>query len=208
MLLVITTPSVQVSTTERSTATLALASSASHPITQLTTAMHRGDEDAYRQFFDAYFHRLLAYLLVVTHGNEELSRDLLQQTMIKVAKHIKPFTDEDGFWRWLTLLARTAAFDHSRKSKRYFGFLQRFWQSRPLEPEPHQSENAFEETALAQLQHLEAEDRLILEQKYISELSVKAIASTLNLSEKAVESRLTRARAKLKQLTLNQLRHE
>src|SRR5687768_470041 len=175
MLLVIATPSVQVSTTERSTAAPVPAASVPSPITQLTTAMRGGVEDAYRQFFDAYFHRLLAYLLVVTHGNEQLSRDLLQQTMIKVAKHIKPFADEDAFWRWLTLLARTAAFDHARKSKRYFGFLERFWQSRAQEPAPPDlSENTFELTVLAQLQHLDPEERLILEQKYIAELSVKA----------------------------------
>ncbi len=205
MLLVINAPSVQVSTTERS-----VTATSPSAVAQLTAAMRRGDEEAYRRFFEAYFHRLLAYLLVVTHGNEELARDLLQQTMIKVARHIKPFDDEDAFWRWLIVLARTAAFDHGRKLKRYLGFLQRFWADRALVHETPgvPEEECFHRAIDQQLPFLAPEDRDILEKKYIEELSVKEIATELNLTEKAVESRLSRTRAKLKELTLKQLRHE
>jgi RNA polymerase sigma factor (sigma-70 family) len=174
---------------------------------QLTSAMRRGDEEAYREFFRLYFHRLLAYLIVVTRGNEELARDLLQQTMIKVAKHIRVFDDEAVLWRWLALLARTAAIDHGRKSQRYFGFLKRFWNFR-TPPPATENDDEFELALSEQMQRLEPDDRRILEQKYFDRSSVKDIAVELNLSEKAVESRLTRARAKLKQQLLERLRHE
>src|SRR5688500_4102873 len=116
---------------------------------RLTRAMERGEEEAYREFFRLYFHRLLAYLLVVTRGQETQARDLVQQTMIKVAKHVRPFADEAALWRWLTLLARTAAIDEGRKSQRYFGFLERLWQNRSLRSneieEESRGENAFSE---------------------------------------------------------------
>ena len=179
---------------------------------RLTRAMQRGDEEAYREFFHLYFHRLLAYLLVVTRGQESLARDLVQQTMIKVAKHIRPFADEETLWRWLTLLARTAAMDEGRKSQRYFGFLERFWQNRSFPSNeidtPGVEENAFAELFTKEFEELDPDDRLILEKKYLEGLSVKSIAAELNITEKAVESRLTRARAKLKQTLVQKLRHE
>jgi RNA polymerase sigma-70 factor, ECF subfamily len=203
MLLVIKAPSVDLGMTNRTAD-----AGVPNPTARLTSAMRRGDEDAYREFFQLYFHRLLAYLIVVTRGDEELARDLLQQTMIKVAKHIRVFDDEVVLWRWLALLARTAAVDHGRKSQRYFGFLKRFWNFRPPPPATNESDGAFEDALSAQMQLLEPEDRRILEQKYFDRSSVKEIAAELNLTEKAVESRLTRARAKLKQQLLERLRHE
>jgi RNA polymerase sigma factor (sigma-70 family) len=202
MLLVIKAPSVDLGMTNR-TADAGVPSATA----QLTSAMRRGDEEAYREFFRLYFHRLLAYLIVVTRGDEELARDLLQQTMIKVAKHIRIFEDESVLWRWLALLARTAAVDHGRKSQRYFGFLKRFWSFR-TPPAADEEEREFESTLSEQMQLLEPEERRVLEKKYFDRSSVKEIAAELSLSEKAIESRLTRARAKLKQQLLERLRHE
>src|SRR5688500_8554946 len=202
MLLVIKAPSVELGMPNR--AADACVPSA---VAQLTSAMRGGDEQAYREFFRLYFHRLLAYLIVVTRGDEELARDLLQQTMIKVAKYIRVFEDEAVLWRWLALLARTAAVDHGRKSQRYFGFLKRFWNFRDPPPSTdHDSE--FEQALSDQMQLLEPEYRHILEKKYFDRSSVKEIATELNVSEKTVESRLTRARAKLKQQLLERLRNE
>jgi RNA polymerase sigma-70 factor, ECF subfamily len=176
---------------------------------RLTRLMQRGDEKAYREFFKIYFHRLHAYLLVVTRGNEALARDLVQQTMIKVAKHIRVFEDEAVLWRWVTLLARTAAVDEGRKSQRYFAFLQRWWHGRDEAAESSSvQEDRFEVLVGAGLDQLEPEDRLVLEKKYWDECSVREIAAELGTSEKAVESRLSRVRAKLKARVMKGLNHE
>src|SRR5687768_15354319 len=154
MLLVINTPSVNL-VVEKCADVAAVRSQTA----QLTAAMRRGDEDAYREFFRAYFHRLLAYLIVLTHGDESLAQDLLQQTMIKVAKHIRILEDEEILWRWLTLIARTTAFDHSRKANRYFGFLQRFWVLRTSAPQaPTPEETAFQDALAAGLELLDSEE--------------------------------------------------
>ena len=199
MLLVINTPSVNVVVEKGADADAVQSRTA-----QLTAAMRHGDEDAYREFFRLYFHRLLAYLLVITRGNESLAQDLLQQTMIKVAKHIRVLEEEDILWRWLTLLARTTAFDHSRKTSRYFNFLQRFWASRsPATDAP--DETSFRDALAAGLELLESEERNILQKKYFDGASVREIALKFAMTEKAVESRLTRARAKLKEQLLKRL---
>jgi RNA polymerase sigma factor CnrH len=204
MVLVINTPSVNL-VVEKGADVDAVRSQTA----QLTAAMRRGDDDAYREFFRLYFHRLLAYLIVLTHGDESLAQDLLQQTMIKVAKHIRILDHDEILWRWLTLIARTTAFDHSRKTTRYFGFLQHFWATRTSAPEPPvPNEAAFQDALAAGLELLDSEERSILGKKYFDGASVRQIAADLSLSEKAVESRLTRARAKLKEQLLKRLAHE
>lgn len=99
----------------------------------LTRSMARGDEEAFREFYDAYFDRLLRYLLVVTGGNETVARETLQLTLVRVVRHVKPFDAEDKFWSWLTVLARSARADESRKQRRYFAFLERFMRQSEVE---------------------------------------------------------------------------
>ena len=184
-----------------------LASAAPTELARLTRLMEQGDEDAYREFFDCYFHRLLAYLLVVTRGNEPLARDLVQQTMIKVARHIRPFDDDAVLWRWLTLLARTAAIDEGRKAQRFFTFIQRFWQRHPA-PESKVGQVSIEELLSTEFENLDPDDRKILERKYFAECSIREIADELHITQKAVESKLSRARAKLKTRILAALKNE
>ena len=97
-------------------------------IAALTHRMAKGDEWAYHTFYDAYFHRLSRYLLVVTAGDEDAAREAIQATLVRVVRHIKPFPDEAVFWSWLTVLARSALCDQTRKRRRYLAFLGRFAQ--------------------------------------------------------------------------------
>jgi RNA polymerase sigma-70 factor (ECF subfamily) len=180
-----------------------------HQIQALTRALARGDEAAFREFFDAYYGRLLRYLLVVTGGNEHAAREALQAAMIRVARHVKPFDAEEKFWSWLTVLARTALADETRKHRRYFVFLERFIRQR--EPEPSALDNGEADEQLrtlleSKLTALPAEERQLVEQKYLLRQSVRAIADGQQTTEKAVESRLSRVRRKLKDAVLAELK--
>jgi len=170
--------------------------------------MVQADERAFQEFFKLYYHRLLAYLLVVTRGDEQLAGELLQQTLIKVARHVRVFRDEALFWRWLAALARTSAIDESRKARRYRGFLDRFWKAKPLEPEWSAREMLFGSLVGEALAELEPEERILLEKKYLEGWSVSELAVLLSSTEKAVESRLTRIRVKVKERTLKGLHNE
>ncbi len=50
----------------------------------MTVRMANGDETAFKEFYECYCDRLFRYLLLLTRGNEDLARDLLQITMTKV----------------------------------------------------------------------------------------------------------------------------
>ena len=180
-------------------------------IAELTRQMAHCDERAYRSFYDAYFLRLLRYLLVVTAGDEEAARDALQATLVRVVRHIRPFPNEEVFWGWLTVLARSALTDQTRKRHRYLSFLDRFTrhsqieQVAPDDAQPDARLLAALETGLA---NLPQDERDLVERKYLARQSVRQIAAGLEASEKAVESKLVRVRRKLKQAVLLALKHE
>ena len=180
-------------------------------IARLTAQMAAGHEAAYRQFFDLYYHRLHRYLIVVCAGQEELARDALQGALLRVARHARRFDSEEAFWQWLAVLARSAARDEQRKQRRYGSFLERFFRARPPEEpavSPAQAESQLETLLAAQLALLPAEDRALVEAKYLAGQPVKALAQAAGTTEKALESRLGRLRQKLKTALLAALKHE
>ena len=173
--------------------------------------MAGGDEAAYRQFYDAYFDRLLRYLLVVTGGHEEAAREALQLALVRVVRHVKPFEAEEKFWSWLTVLARSALADESRKRRRYFAFLERFTRQRETEPSGMNNGEADEQLRMLlenKLTALPEDERQLVEQKYLLRQSVRAIADGQQTTEKAVESKLSRVRRKLKDAVLAELKNE
>jgi RNA polymerase sigma-70 factor (ECF subfamily) len=177
----------------------------------LTREMVKSDEASYRIFYGAYVHRLSRYLLVVTRGDEDAMHEALQATLVRVVRHIKVFPDETRFWNWLTVLARTALFDQQRKRSRYLAFLDRFTEHARTEAAGSNDGEADAKllTLLDRsLQSLPPDERELVEQKYFANLPVRGIAEELQTSEKAIESRLTRVRRKLKNLVLNELKND
>jgi RNA polymerase sigma factor (sigma-70 family) len=182
-------------------------------VESLTRAMARGDENAYRQFHEAYFQRLFRYLLVVAAGDEDAACEAVQAAFLRVVRYIKPFATEAQFWNWLTVLARTALADQRRKRSRYRAFLERFTGHARMEMDSRAASDGQADAQLlaaleVRVRGLPPEERELVERKYFSRESVRDIAAALQLSEKAVESRLTRVRLKLKSDLLSGLKHE
>jgi RNA polymerase sigma-70 factor (ECF subfamily) len=180
-------------------------------VAALTRRMVAGEEIAYRIFYDAYFDRLSRYLLVVAHGHEESTREALQATLVRVVRHIRVFPNDSVFWSWLTVLARSALTDQTRKRQRYLAFLDRFTEGARVEQTLAEPNPVHKELLSLLEQHLAVlpfEERDLLERKYFGRESVHQIANELDTTEKAVESRLVRIRRKLKAALLQSLKNE
>jgi RNA polymerase sigma-70 factor, ECF subfamily len=179
-------------------------------VVELTTGMAAGDGDAYRTFYDHYFHRLLRYLLVLSGGEEETARECLQLTMLRVARHARPFDTEAAFWSWLTVLARSSWVDEHRRRQRHWHLLERFFRGRVQAPEADESasDNRLLSLLEAHLVQLPPDERELVERKYLEDTPVAELALALGCSEKAVDSRLVRIRRKLKHAILTRLKHE
>ncbi len=172
-------------------------------IASLTRGMVELDERSYEDFFALYYHRLWAYLSVISDGSEDDSEELLQCVFEKIVKNIRTFNDEGAFWAWLATIAKNTYLDSRRKHGRFNRFkegllnlIQLF--NREDEAEQHITQLSLEQ-AMTTLS--EAERHLIVSRYYCGE-SHRAIAAELNTSEKAVESKLARVRSKLREQLL------
>jgi len=166
------------------------------PLAILTQRMAAGDEAAFAEWHGIYATRLFRYVLVLQRGDEDSAGDVLQETLVRVARHIRSFDEERAFWDWLAKLARSAAADHGRKRSRYLRFLDLF-RAQPPAPVPPELETLADalETALAQLPEADA---ALLRAKYHEDLSQRDLAARLAISEEALESRMRRAHAALR----------
>lgn len=177
-------------------------------IALLTRRLAAGEEEAFREFHRLYFDRLHHFLLAVTRGQEQEAREALQETLLRLLRHPRVFTDEEVFWCWLKAVARNAARDAHRKHRRYFALLQNFALGLGRDPqESNRSADSRLRLLLEEsLEELTPEDRLLLENKYLSGETVRELSTVAGLSEKALESRLLRLRRHLRSRILEKLR--
>jgi RNA polymerase sigma-70 factor (ECF subfamily) len=175
----------------------------------LTRRLAAHEEEAFREFHARYFDRLYRFLLVVAHGQVHEAQDALQETLLRVARHTRPFEEEDAFWCWLQVVARNAARDGGRRQGRYRAMLERFTFRRAPEasaPEPGDAADARLQFLLTEsLAELPPEERRLVENKYLDGATIKALSLDTGLTEKAVETRLRRLRNRLRERLLKRL---
>jgi RNA polymerase sigma-70 factor (ECF subfamily) len=166
------------------------------PLRVLTTGLACGDDASWMQFHREYGPAIFRQLLAATHGDYDLASEALQQTYLRIARHARPCDSEAQFASWLRLAAHSALSDCRRRRKSYFELLRH----RAADPAERIDDDGPLFAALDDsLAALAPEQRALLEAKYFRRESVQGIADRLGLSAKAVESRLTRARAELRE---------
>jgi RNA polymerase sigma-70 factor (ECF subfamily) len=179
------------------------------PLLELTRGLERGDDEAWTRFHREYGPGIFRRLLAATRGDHDLANEALQQTYLRIARHARPCESEPMFEGWLRVVARSALHDCWRRRRSFWQLLQR----RHADPSDAPSEEIREDQSLAILEaalsSLDAGDRELLEGKYFSGCDVRSLAEKLAISPKAVESRLTRARAELRRRLIEAFsRHE
>jgi len=173
---------------------------------RLVARMLRGDEAAFDEFADAYLPRLHRYATSRLRGDRELVRDVVQATACKAIEKLSTFRGESPLFTWLCACCRNEIASHFRRRHR-----------RPVEVGLEDAPLAQARPPLHGAAPPDAEDRLLLDEqrelvhlaldrlpthyalaleaKYLERRPVREIAERLELSEKAAESLLTRARA-------------
>ena len=91
--------------------------SAEPALRELTSAIRRGDEQAFTRFHDLYSLRLYKYLLVLAKGNDSEAREVLQTVVVKLARKMEVFEEERRLWAWMCRLARNAFVDRCRSRR-------------------------------------------------------------------------------------------
>ena len=176
-------------------------------LASLTRAIKRGDEAAFARFYDLYSLRLYKTLLVLSQGNEEEAREVLQTVLLKLSKRFQVFDDEGRLWAWLRQVARNAFLDLCRARGRAPDFIS--LEAMGAEPPGTGPAEHFLCASLRKaLDELPPADRELLRAAYVDGQSLGEIAGETGQTYKAIESRLGRLRRKLKIGILTHLRHE
>jgi RNA polymerase sigma-70 factor (ECF subfamily) len=179
--------------------------SAISPLPALTKGLARGDDAAWEKFHQEYGREIFRQLVALARGDYDLANEALQQTYLRIARHARACDSAPTFAGWLRVVARTAISDCRRRRRTCWQLLQRYREEMPACSVTSEEEEKLQDALEKALGALDADDRALLEAKYYAELHVREIAHNLSLSTKAVESRLTRARATLRKQLLTVL---
>jgi RNA polymerase sigma-70 factor (ECF subfamily) len=173
------------------------------PISALTRQMHQGEDEAWRQFHSQYYLALMRYV-ASRLGSANDAADVVQQVYLRVGRHIKPFDDEEPFWRWLLCVARCAAADYRRGVRRRATLLEKFAHWRQAQDNEAPSGAPARDGFIGHeaLEQLSPEDARILRLKYYEGCTAEEIATLSGATLKAIENRLSRARQRLREIIL------
>ena len=172
---------------------------------RLAAAMGRGDETAFREFYERYHQRLFRFALVLGRGDETLAHDAVQSAFVTAAKKLRHADSEEHLWNWLARVARQQLAKTWRQRQRDSAVI---GMAEPPDCAAFEPDLFLEESLDAALSGMDADERELVEWFYFDKLTHKEIAGRLDATPKSVSSRLERARAKLRAVMARILSHE
>lgn len=173
----------------------------------LIAAMLKGDEAAFRRFFETYFPRVYRFALPRLSNDAEACKEVVQATLIKAMRGLAGFRGESALFSWLCQICRRQIVDYLRAHQRHHqnvvliddtpGLREALEAiAGPAADEPMQGYGTAETRRLVQtvLDRLPARYGDVLEWKYIEGRSVEEIGALLGVGHTAAQSLLARAR--------------
>lgn len=172
---------------------------------KLVKRMRAGNEEAFEQFFEAYFQPVYRFALARVGKETELAEEIAQATICKALEKLDTYRGEAALFSWLCAICRFEISGHFRRERRSPprielvedgtapGGIQESL-SNLDDPESGLLRREVARLVHVTLDHVPPHYSQILEWKYSDGLSVKEIADQLGISPKAAESLLTRAR--------------
>jgi len=172
---------------------------------KLVARLVKGDDRAFDFFVDEYYPRLYRFAYTRVGGDPEVAQDIVQTTFSNVIRKIGNYRGEAALFTWLCTFCRYEIAAHWKKKRRApeIELIEDADNARSaLESLGALSEETvgkFEREELARmvwavLDHLPIRYGNALQWKYIQGHTVREIAVRLEVSSKAAESLLTRAR--------------
>lgn len=160
-------------------------------------------EQQWLQIYRDTVHPFYGYTAKRTGGNRPLAEDIVQETYLRALNTWNRKTVPDSPLAWLKRVARNLLIDYLRRKSRDSGRDPDSVTTSVPDPDtlPHTSGGQFESLelflAISSLGHKKA---AVIEAFYYDGKSVSEIAEHMNISERAVEGQLRRARQSLKSL--------
>lgn len=174
-------------------------------------ALRSGDRTEYARLVDTYY-QVIYRLALKMLGNPQDAEDILQETFIKVFKHLEKFDGRSSLSTWIYRIAVNEALMFLRKKHPEFVSIDQPTEGEEGEQEPLQIVDwcCLPETELMSGEakaHLDKAItsllpslRAVFVLRDIQGLSTRETGEVLSISEMAVKTRLSRARLRLREL--------
>ena len=176
-----------------------------------------GNRDSMDELLQRVQPRLRAYILRSTL-NEDLTEDIVQETMLQLLSSLKTLTDPSRFWPWLFTIANNKKISHFRAAKRHpathFSALQEHLLESAMEEDTadiHEKPAMKElhRIVLATMEKLTHDERSVLSLRCFEDMPYREIAEVTGCSQSTIRVQFLRARNKLhKSLTAQGLSHK
>lgn len=167
-----------------------------------------GDDQAFRVLFDDFFPRLYRFAMARLDADREAAADVVQQTFCKAIDRLDTYRGEAALYTWFCQICRNAIVDYCRATSRRTDRIVLYEDhaharailealSAPIttQPETRAWQRDIRRLVQATIDALPPHYGDVLEWKYVDGWSVREIADRLDVSAKAAESVLTRARS-------------
>ncbi|NIP54197.1 MAG: sigma-70 family RNA polymerase sigma factor, partial [Phycisphaerae bacterium] len=169
---------------------------------QLVTKAQLGDKESLNRLAEAVEERLYAYVYRYTLS-EELTEDIVQESILKMLEVLNELKEADRFWPWLFKIALNKIFSHRRAEHKRKNF------PKPvagLGDAQRQRQTAIanvvgqelKEIVFAAMQKLKPEHRAVINMRCYDEMGYSEIAKTIGCSEFAAQMLFYRAKKSLK----------
>jgi RNA polymerase sigma-70 factor (ECF subfamily) len=167
-------------------------------MTDIVKLILAGDPYAVENFYHEYSPGILNYLKKKL-PREDDAKEILNDVFLEAIEGLPALGDQIKLTSWLYQIAHNKMVNYYRKKKIKSLFFSQFPYLQIVAHEIHQPEFQMERREIIlrmqiALEKLSLKYRQILQMHYIEDLPVKIISVKLNLSFKATESRLFRAR--------------
>jgi len=165
------------------------------------------DERAFEEFFEAYFPRLYRFALVRTRHDAEAAEEVVQAALTQVVRKLGTYRGEAALFSWLCTFCRHEISAYYRRQSRQpqpvalveeipeiRAALESLMTAGSGDPEVELQRKDLSRLVQVALDQLHPKYGDALEWKYIHGFSVREIASFMDVTPKAAESILSRAR--------------
>jgi RNA polymerase sigma-70 factor (ECF subfamily) len=154
-----------------------------------------------QDLYAASYRRLLGQLIGVT-GSVAEAEDVLQEAFVRGLDHPRRLLGADNPEAWLRTVAVNLARSRWRRAQRLVGLAPR------LVEEPRVGDTDSHVVLLQALRKLPAGQREVIALYYLADLSVEQVADTLGLPTGTVKARLSRGRAALSTVLVEEGPHD
>ncbi|MCL2412562.1 MAG: sigma-70 family RNA polymerase sigma factor [Bacteroidales bacterium] len=153
-----------------------------------------GDRKAFSQLVETYQSPIRRFFFNLTGGNEELSKDLAQDTFVKAWLNIASFRATAKFSTWLFRIAYNTFYDYTRTKK---PTVAEVFEATTLPSKTSGGDTDFNMDFAQALKILKEDERTAMLLFYMEDQTAEKISKIMNCPIGTVKSHLSRGKEKI-----------